>query len=66
MIKVNKKMLKRFLEIAENYGEMVFGDEKQIKEQLEMLLNRQGYWSGCRYRIFYDEYDKDFFVESRF
>lgn len=64
-MKVNKKMLKRFLEIMDDYGEFVFGDEKQIKQQLEICLNSQGYWSGNSIRVYYDENAKDFRIESR-
>lgn len=66
MIKVNNKMLKRFLEIMDDYGEFVFGDTKQIKQQLEMCLNSQGYWSGCSIRLYYNKDTKDFSVGSRF
>lgn len=63
-IKVNKKMLREFLELMEDFGEFVFGDEKQIKNQLEVCLNSQGYWSGCSIRVFYR--NNKFVVESRF
>ena len=63
-IKVNKKMLREFLELMEDFGEFVFGDEKQIKNQLEVCLNSQGYWSGCSIRVFYK--NNNFVVESRF
>lgn len=66
MIKVNNKMLKRFLEIMDDYGEFVFGDDKQIKNQLELCLNSQGYWSGCSIRVYYDKDTKDFRIENRF
>ena len=66
MIKVNKKMLDRFLDIMEQYGEFVFGDNKEIKQQLEICLNSQGYWSACSIRLYYDKDIKDFRVESRF
>lgn len=66
MIKVNKKMLERFLEIMDSYGEFVFGSEEMIKEQLEICLNTQGYWSGCSIRVYYNEDTKDFSIESRF
>lgn len=66
MIKVNKKMLERFLEIMDSYGEFVFGTEKEIQKQLETCLNSQGYWSGCSIRVYYNENTKDFRVESRF
>ena len=46
MIKVTKTMLKRFLEIMDEYGEFVFGDDEMIQKQLETCLNTQGYWSG--------------------
>lgn len=66
MIKVNNKMLKRFLEIMDDYGEFVFGDDKYIKQQLETCLNSQGYWSGCSIRVYYDENTKDFRIGNRF
>lgn len=65
-IKVNKKMLERFLNIMNDYGEFVFGDEDYIKQQLEVCLNSQGYWSGCAIRVYYDIDAKDFRIESRF
>lgn len=66
MIKVNKKMVERFLDIMEDYGEFVFGDYEYIKKQLEICLNSQGYWSGCAIRVYYDSDRKDFYVGSRF
>lgn len=66
MIKVNKKMLKRFLEIMDDYGEFVFGDEDYLQKQLETCLNTQGYWSGVSIRVYYDKDIKDFYVGSRF
>ena len=65
MIKVNKKMLKRFLEIMDEYKEFLFGSEEMIKEQLEICLNSQGYWSGNSIRVYYDKDKKDFYVGSR-
>lgn len=65
-IKVNNKMLEKFLNVMDEYGEFVFGDEKEIKQQLEICLNSQGYWSGCAIRVFYDKDLQDFTVESRF
>lgn len=66
MIKVNKKMLERFLEIMEDYGEFVFGDNDYLKQQLETCLNAQGYWSGCSIRVYYNKDIKDFTIESRY
>jgi hypothetical protein len=66
VIKVNKKMLEKFLEIMDDYNEFVFGTDKDIQRQLELCLNTQGYWSGCSIRVYYDEDTKEFFVESRF
>ncbi len=63
-VKVSKKMLKEFLDLMNDFGEFVFGTEKEIKKQLEVCLNSQGYWSGCSYRIYYK--DNHFSVESRF
>ena len=64
MIKVNKKMLDEFLELMEDLGEFVFGTKKEIKNQLQVCLNSQGYWSGCEYRIYYK--NNHYVVESRF
>ena len=66
MIKVNKKMLKEFLDIMEDFGEFVFGTEEEIKRQLETVLNSQGYWSGCSIRVYYDSDTKDFRIGNRF
>ena len=63
-VKVTKKMLKEFLDLMDDFGEFVFGDEKQIKQQLEVCLNSQGYWSGCSIRVYYN--NNRFSVESRF
>lgn len=65
-IKVTKKMLERFLQIMDEYGEFVFGDEEQIKNQLEMVLNVQGYWSGSSIRVYYNQDLKDFTVGGRY
>jgi len=65
-IKVNNKMLKDFLAIADNCGEFLFYEtENQLKKQLEIVLNCQGYWSGCYYRIYYNEKTKSFTYESK-
>lgn len=64
-IKVNKKMLDRFLQIMDDYGEFVFGEIEDIKRQLEICLNSQGYWSGCSIRVYYDKDIKDFTIENR-
>ena len=66
MIKVTNKMLNRFLEIMDDYGEFVFGDNKQIKRQLELCLNTQGYWSGNSIRVYYNTEIKDFTIGGRF
>lgn len=65
MIKVTNKMLKDFLNIMDDYGEFVFGTDKEIKQQLSICLNSQGYWAGCSIRVFYDEDTKDFRIERR-
>ena len=63
-IKVNKKMLDEFLDLMDDFGEFVFGTKKEIKQQLEICLNSQGYWSGCEIRVYYK--NNNFVVESRF
>lgn len=66
MIKVSNKMYKRFLEIMDDYGEPLFGDNDFLKKQLEMCLNSQGYWSGCAIRVYYDKDSEDFRIVNRF
>lgn len=65
-MKINNKMFKKFLKVINDYGEFVFGSDKEVKKQLELCLNNQGYWSGCSIRIYYDKNIEDFYVESRF
>lgn len=65
-IKVNNKMLDTFLQIMDDYGEFVFGTKTEIKKQLELCLNSQGYWSGCSIRVFYNDITKDFTIENRY
>ncbi len=66
MIKVNNKMLERFLDIIEDYGEFVFGNKAYLKKQLELCLNSQGYWSGCAIRIYYNKDTDEFSIKNRF
>lgn len=66
MIKVTKTMVKKFLKIMDSYGEFVFGSEEEIRQQLAICLNSQGYWSGCSIRVYYNEDTKDFTIGSRF
>ena len=63
-MKVTNKMLYEFLDIMEDYNEFVFGSEEDIKKQLELCLNTQGYWSGCSIRVYYD--NNNFRIERRF
>ena len=63
MIKVNKKILNEFLDLMKDFGEVVFGTDKEIKKQLQICLNSQGYWSGCSIRVYYR--NNRFVVESR-
>jgi len=63
MIKVNKKILNEFLDLMKDFGEVVFGTDKEIKKQLQICLNSQGYWSGCSIRVYYR--NNRFVVESK-
>ena len=65
MIKVNNKMFDDFLEIMGNYNEFLFGTKKELKKQLEICLNSQGYWSGNYIRLYYDTNEKRFTIEKR-
>jgi len=63
MIKVNKKILNEFLDLMKDFGEVVFGTDKEIKKQLQICLNSQGYWSGCSIKVYYR--NNRFVVESK-
>lgn len=65
-MKITNKMVDRFLQIMDEYDEFVFGDKKSIKNQLELCLKTQGYWSGCSIRVYYNDDTKDFEIGSRF
>jgi len=66
MIKVNNKMLEKFLAIMDNYDEFIFGTKEEIKKQLEICLNSQGYWSGCSIRVYYNKDTKNFSIQNRY
>lgn len=66
MIKVTKKMYKDFLNIMDEYNEFVFGSDKEVRKQLEVCLNTQGYWSATAIRIYYNQDTKAFSIANRF
>lgn len=66
MIKIDNKTYKKFVKIMEEYDEFLFGSDEEVKKQLELCLNRQGYWSACNVNIYYDEDTKSFYAKSRF
>lgn len=59
---ISNKKFKEFLKIIESYGEPLFGTKKQIKEQLEIVLGTQGYWSGIYIKVYYDMNKKEFSI----
>jgi hypothetical protein len=59
-------MTEEFLAVMDSYNEFVFGEFEQVRKQLEICLNSQGYWSGCSIKVFYDNDNKKFYVENRF
>lgn len=48
--------LARFCEALDDYGEYFFssGSIKRDYEQVSAVLSAQGYWSGTRYRLYFD------------
>ena len=52
-----KKKLLKFMEALEDYGEMYFsqGSIKKDYEYIASILKFQGYYSGCRYRLYFNE-----------
>ncbi len=63
-----KKKLNRFLEAIEDYGECFFtsGSVKRDYELVTNILKTQGYWSGVRYRLYFDNDLNLIDVEERF
>ena len=63
-----KKKLLKFMEILEEYGEMFFsnGSIKKDYEYITSILKFQGYYSGCRYRFYFNENFDLVKVEERF
>lgn len=63
-----KEKLLKFMEALDEYGEMYFsqGSIKKDYEYITNVLKAQGYYSGCRYRLYFNE-DFDLVnVEERF
>lgn len=52
-----KKKLLKFLNVLEEYGEYFFsnGSIKKDYEYITNVLKVQGYYSGCRYRFYFNE-----------
>ena len=63
---MSNKKVKEFIDIMESYGEFLFGSFKDIKEQLEVCLATQGYWSGNSIRVYYNKNTKEFSIGGRF
>jgi len=51
-----KQFLENFQNLLENYGEIYFsrGNKKEDYEYITGVIKHQGYWSGDRYRFYYD------------
>ena len=54
-----KEKVLKFMNTLEEYGEMFFsnGSVKKDYEYITNVLKAQGYYSGCRYRLYFN---KDF------
>lgn len=52
-----KKKVIKFMETLEDYGEMYFssGDYKQDYKQIMGVIKFQGYFSGCYYRLYFND-----------
>lgn len=52
-----KNKVIKFMEILEDYGEMYFssGDYKQDYQQIMGVIKFQGYFSGCSYRLYFND-----------
>lgn len=63
-----KKKVERFMETLEEYGEIYFtsGNYKEDYENIKSIITRQGYYSGCQYRFYFNEDLELTSLESRF
>lgn len=52
-----KNKVIRFMETLDEYGEMYFssGDYKQDYKQIMGVIKAQGYFSGCYYRLYFND-----------
>ena len=62
-----KTKLAKFLEALDNYGEHYFslGSVKEDYNHIIGVLKAQGFWSGTRYRFYFDNNMNLLNVESR-
>jgi len=63
-----KQKLLKFIEALDDYGEMYFsqGSIKKDYEYITNILKFQGYYSGCKYRLYFNENFDLTKVEERF
>jgi hypothetical protein len=52
-----QETINKFIETLENEGEMFFssGDVKQDYSTITNVIKGQGYWSGTKYRYYFDD-----------
>lgn len=63
-----KNKVLKFMEVLEDYGEMFFssGNYKQDYQQIIGVIKFQGYWSGCSYRLYFNDKLDLIRVEERY
>ena len=63
-----KEKVLKFMEALEEYGEMYFsqGSVRKDYTYIKNILNFQGYYSGCEYRLYFNENFDLIKVEERF
>lgn len=51
-----KNKLMKFFDVLDDYGEYFFssGSIKEDYQSIKAILDYQGYWSGTRYRFYFD------------
>ena len=52
-----KKKLQKFIDALEDYGEFFFslGSTKEDYNYIISVIKQQGYWSGCNYRLYFND-----------
>lgn len=63
-----KEKVEKFIKVLKEYGEFYFtqGNIKDDYEYITRVLKAQGYYSGCKYKLYFNKSFDLIKVEERF